>query len=66
MCFGGSSYTPPPPPPAPPPPFMRAGKVESPVTSQRGITKRKRGTSQLTTSRPSVGGIQSGQSGVKA
>jgi len=64
MCFGSSPAPPPPPPPAPPPPFKRAGSVESPTTKRRGITRRKKGTSQLTTSRPTTGGIQSGQYGV--
>jgi len=63
MCFGSSMPAPPPPPPAPPPPFKRAGMVE-PATANRGISKRKRGTSQLTSRRPTTGGIQSGQSGV--
>jgi hypothetical protein len=67
MCFGGPRITPPPPPPpAPPPPFKRAMQVESasPV-ARKGIKKRVKGTSQLTYARPTMGGIQQRQSGVR-
>ena len=64
MCFAPKIDTPPPPPPAPPPPFKRAGMVEPATSKRSGGIKRKRGTSQLTTRRPTTGGIQSGQSGV--
>lgn len=68
MCFGGPSVQqPPPPPPAPPPPFKRAAMVETAQSKRKatGGIKRVKGTSQLTSARPTLGGIQQQQSGVR-
>jgi hypothetical protein len=68
MCFGGPSVQqPPPPPPAPPPPFKRAAIVETAQQNKaKGGIKRVKGTSQLTSARPTMGGIQQRQTGVNA
>lgn len=68
MCFGGPNIEqPPPPPPAPPPPFKRAAMVETAQSKRKstGGIKRVKGTSQLTSARPTMGGIQQRQSGVR-
>lgn len=69
MCFSGPSIQQaPPPPPAPPPPFKRAATVETAQSRSNttGGIKRVKGTSQLTSARPTMGGIQQRQSGVNA
>lgn len=65
MCMGSSPTPPPPAPPPPPPPVKRAATVQSATTSNRTGIRKKRGTSQLTTRRPVMGGIQTSQSGVR-
>lgn len=61
MCFSQPDIPPPPPPPAPsPPPLPTAEKAVSKRATQP--TKRRRGTAQLTSRRPtlSMGGGQVG------
>jgi len=61
MCFSQPDIPPPPPPPAPPPPPLpTAEKAVSKRATQP--TKRRRGTAQLTSRRPtlSMGGGQVG------
>ena len=61
MCFGGSEpKTPPPPPPPPPPPAETAVVAKAPKQGRTGATKKRRGTSQLTVKRPSMGGSYGG------
>ena len=69
MCFSMKTPKPPPaPPPAPPPPFKRASMVQTAKSQRKGTggIKRYKGTSQLTSARPTIGGIQQRQSGVNA
>jgi len=59
MCFGGSPPPPPPPkpPPPPPPPPAETAAVVKPAAKRRGgQRKSRRGTSQLTVKRPTMGG----------
>jgi hypothetical protein len=61
MCFSQPDIPPPPPPPAPPPPPLPT--AEKAVTKRATQpTKRRRGTAQLTSRRPtlSMGGGQVG------
>jgi hypothetical protein len=61
MCFSQPDIPPPPPPPAPPPPPLPTAEK---AVSKRAMqpTKRRRGTAQLTSRRPtlSMGGGQAG------
>ena len=64
MCMSSPNIPPPPPPPAPPPPPLPlAEKAVTPRQAQPQ-QKRRRGTRQLTTRRPSLG-MQPGQTGVQ-
>ena len=65
MCFSAPAMpTPPPPAPPPPPPSPSAEKA---LTQRQAQTepKKKRGTTQLTTRRPTIGsGMSRGETGV--
>ena len=65
MCMSSPNIPPPPPPPAPPPPPLPlAEKAVTPRQAQPQ-QKRRRGTRQLTTRRPSVTMGGSGGTGVQ-
>lgn len=61
MCFGGSDrpLQPPPPPPKPPPPEETAVAAKAPKKRTNAVKKR-RGTTQFTIKRPTMGGSYTG------
>jgi hypothetical protein len=66
MCMSSPNIPPPPPPPAPPPASTFEPETKAvPQAQVRRETKRRRGTRQLTTRRPSVAMGGSGGTGVQ-
>ena len=65
MCMSSPNIPPPPPPPAPPPPPLPLAEKAVTPRQAKPQQKRRRGTRQLTTRRPSVAMGGSGGTGVQ-
>ena len=65
MCMSSPNIPPPPPPPAPPPPPLPLAEKAVTARQAQPQHKRRRGTTQLTTRRPSVAMGGSGGTGVQ-